>query len=255
MVLIMMVGMLVIWLRESVVVKGKAEVIFCDVKQGDGIIVKEGSNQMVIDVGPNNKEMVRCLNKYLPFWDKKLEVVILTHEDSDHVGGLGEVEKFYKIDRLMGGVRESEQFNYTDYLVAFDVVRIGMIEFEVMSPPAVTVQVGDKNSNSIVGKLKVKEKIFLLMGDAESETEERLVWRGVIGKELGVVDYLKVSHHGSKKGTINTLLETVKLKVAIISVGKNWFGHPSEEVLERLNEFGVEIWRTDVKGDIKIKVD
>jgi competence protein ComEC len=241
---------------------GKTEVIFCDVKQGDGIIIKEGSRQMVVDVGPKNKEMGRCLNKYLPFWDKKLEVVILTHEDSDHVGGLSEVKKYYQIERLMGGGGESEQFNYTDYLSAFDVIRMGRIEFEVLSPsinsgqvPAVAGLTGDKNSNSVVGKLKVGEKIFLLMGDAEGETEERLVWRGVLRSDQEKIDFLKVSHHGSKNGTTNTLLEVTKPEVAIISVGKNWFGHPSEEVLERLAEAGAEIWRTDERGDIKIEVD
>jgi len=252
--LIIMVAIGGIWVREKVESK-KVEVIICDVKQGDGIIIKEGNRQMVVDVGPKNKEMVRCLNKHLPFWDKKLEVVILTHEDNDHVGGLTEVERYYRIDRLMGGVVESEQINYTDFLSAFDVIRLGKIEFEALSPPAVAGQAGDKNSNSIVGKLRVGEKYFLLMGDADAETEERLVWRGVLRPEEDKVDFLKVSHHGSKDGTTNALLEVVKPEVAIISVGKNWYGHPSKEVLERLMAAGAEIWRTDERGDIKIEVD
>ena len=282
-VIVVMVG---IWVRE-IKEKNKIEVIFCDVKQGDGIIIKEGSNQMLVDVGPKNKEMVRCLNKHLPFWDKKLEVVILTHEDSDHVGGLGEVERYYRIERLMGGVVESEQINYTDFLSAFDVIRMGKIEFEVLSPstssgqapstssgqapstssgqapstssgqvPSTSSgQAGDKNSNSVVGELRVGGKRFLLMGDADAETEERLVWRNILAPAGDKLNYLKVSHHGSKDGTTNTLLEVIKPEVAIISVGKNWYGHPSEEVLERLSGVGAEIWRTDERGDIKIEVD
>ena len=237
----------------------KIEVIFCDVGQGDGIIVKERNWELVVDVGPKNGEMVRCLGKYLPFWDKKLEVVILTHEDSDHVGGLGQVQKHYQVERLMGGGKTSEQFNYTDNLSASDVIRLGKIEFEVVWPegkaPAVAGFSGDKNSNSIVGKLRVGEKIFLLTGDAEAEVEEKLVWRGVLRQDFGTLHYLKVSHHGSKNGMTKTLLEAIKPEVAIISVGKNWFGHPSEEVLKRLREAGAEIWRTDERGDIKIEVD
>jgi beta-lactamase superfamily II metal-dependent hydrolase len=253
--LIVVVSMMWVGIREFMEVK-KVEVIFCDVKQGDGIIVKERNWELVVDVGPKNGEMVRCLGKYLPFWDKKLEVVILTHEDSDHVGGLGEVEKHYQVERLMGGGETSEQINYTDYLSSFDVIRLGKIEFEVLSPPPKASHygglVGDKNSNSVVGYLKVGEKIFLLMGDAEGEIEERLVWRKIVKEK---VDYLKVSHHGSNNGTTKTLLEVVRPEVAIISVGKNWFGHPSEEVLKRLKEAGVKIWRTDKTGDIKIEVD
>ena len=260
--LIIMVTIGVIWIREKVKAD-KMEVIFCDVKQGDGIIVKEGSSQMVVDVGPKNKEMVRCLNKHLPFWDKKLEVVILTHEDSDHVGGLGEVERYYRIERLMGGPAESEQINYTDFLSAFDVIRMGKIEFEVLSPSTSSGQVpstssgqaGDKNSNSVVGELRVGGKRFLLMGDADTETEERLVWRNILAPAGDKLNYLKVSHHGSKNGTTKTLLEVIKPEVAIISVGKNRYGHPSEEVLERLSGVGAEIWRTDERGDIKIEVD
>jgi competence protein ComEC len=101
----------------------------------------------------------------------------------------------------------------------------------------------------------VGKKNFLLMGDADAETEERLVWQNILRPAQDKLNYLKVSHHGSKDGTTKTLLEVIKPEVAIISVGKNGYGHPSEEVLERLSVAGTKIWRTDERGDIKIEVD
>jgi len=90
---------------------------------------------------------------------------------------------------------------------------------------------------------------FLLMADAPAVVEQKLVWRGALRQAQGV-DVLKVSHHGSKEATSEELLKATKPEVAIISVGKNNFGHPTKEVLERLKNAGIKVERTDQLGDI-----
>lgn len=211
---------------------GKTRIIFCDVGQGDGMIVMSGTAQMVIDTGPDNKKMVKCLGRYLPFWDKKIEVMVLTHGDSDHSGGAESVKKSYRVENLYDSLRYK------------DIVRVAGIEYRVLSPEEIS---GEGNVDSIVGI--INEKV-LLMGDATMEVEQRLVWRGIISNSIEV---LKVSHHGSKEATSRELLGVIKPKLAVISVGKNnKFGHPSPEVMERLG--GVETKRTDVDGDIVVNL-
>lgn len=225
----------------------KVEVFFCDVGQGDAALITYKNWQMLIDTGPNNKEVLTCLEKYLPFWDKKIEVVMITHGDSDHKGGLIDVSKFYKIEQLFS----------SENLSQFDLIKTNWITFEVVNPPAVVKTMAgeeDNNKNSVTGilsfydsKLKKEIKIFMA-ADIDLETEQRLVWQKILKDE---VDVLKVSHHGSKDGTSEELLEVLKPKLAVISVGaKNRFGHPTKEVLDRLKERGIEVKRTDLNGDI-----
>ena len=211
----------------------KVKVIFCDVGQGDGAIVMQGRMQLLIDVGPENNKMVGCLGRYLPFWDKTIEAVVISHNDSDHNGGLKQVEKYYNVQKI-----------YSTDLAKNDIIKYNQIQFEVLSPDQ---DWGNDNENSVVGKLTYEDKSILFLGDVTSQVEQKLVWR----KELSVIDIVKISHHGSAEATSEELLQTTKPKEAIISVGaNNKFGHPTKVVLDRLEKFGVKIRRTDVEGDI-----
>ena len=227
----------------------KVEVIFCDVGQGDAILVTYKNWQMLIDTGPDNKKVLSCLEKNVPFWDKKIEVVMITHGDNDHNGGLIDVLKFYQIEQIIDSKKLSQ----------FDLVKTNWMVFETVNPREKTKDGEDNNENSIAGILKFYDppspkapegrviKIFMA-ADIDVETEQRLVWQGVLNEK---VDILKVSHHGSKNGTSEELLKILKPKLAVISVGaKNKFGHPTKEVLDRLKENGVEIKRTDLLGDV-----
>ena len=209
----------------------------CNVGQGLGVIISQGSTQIVYDFGPDNKKMVTCLAKTMKL-DRRIELAIVSHEDSDHVGGMAEVEKYYHI----------EQKYYAKDLAVNDRFRVGKMEFDIRWPPALT---GDSNKDSVVVEATLDDKKILLMGDVTKEEEDRMVWR----KMVGPVDYLVVGHHGSGGSTGENLLEMVQPKVAIISVGKNTFGHPSEEVVKRLEEKRIEILRTDEMGAIEIKND
>lgn len=224
----------------------KVNVIFCDVGQGDATLVTYKNWQMLIDIGSENKKVLTCLERHIPFWDKKIEVVMITHGDNDHSGGLIDVSKFYQIEQIISSKKVSQ----------FDLVKTNWMEFEVVNPVKKTKNEEDNNENSIVGilkfyssKLKREVKIFMA-ADIDLETEQRFIWRKIIDKK---VDVLKVSHHGSKNGTSDELLKVLKPKIAVISVGiKNRFGHPAKEVLDRLKEKGIEILRTDLNGEIPI---
>ena len=246
----------------------QAKVVVCDVGQGDAILATYKNIQLLVDVGPNNKKVLKCLENHLPFWDKTIEVVILTHGDGDHVGGLDDLLRSYKVDRffsngLLG--EDIEQKIYSENLSQNDIISIGMFQFEVVWPPSTSSGLKDGNENSVVGILthstsSGQEWSMFMSGDVGEETEQRLVWRGILRQGHGYlnngVDVLKVSHHGSASATSDEILEILNPKVAVISVGKNnQFGHPNDVVVERLIKNKIEIKRTDETGDIRFIVD
>lgn len=242
---------------------GRAKVVVCDVGQGDAILATYKNIQLLVDVGPDNKKVLRCLENHLPFWDKTVEVVILTHGDSDHVGGLNDLLRSYKVNKFFSNGlldKEVEQNIYSQKISQNDIVSIGLFDFEVMSPELNLENTKD-NENSVVGVLKIDSPVsgqawsMFMSGDVDKETEQKLVWRGVLDQDYGIpkngVDVLKVSHHGSNTGTSDEILETLKPKMAVISVGRNnRFGHPTEDILKKLKDRKIEIKRTDIDGEI-----
>lgn len=244
---LVLLGLMIIFSRPS----NQPRMIFCNVGQGDGAIVIVGSWQMVIDTGPNNGQMERCLSKYLPFWDREIEIVTITHWDSDHSGGLRKLSDIYKIDLLYANEPsddKNEQQLYPSYLRSGEVIGSDLIHFEILSPSDIS---GIDNEDSIVGVLSYGAKKILMMGDATAEVEQKLGWR----EKLSKMDILKVSHHGSATATSQELLDITRPETAIISVGKNnKFGHPTKIVLERLKAMEVEIKRTDEIGDIEVEL-
>lgn len=231
----------------------RAKIVVCDVGQGDAILASYKNIQLLVDVGPDNKKVLKCLEKHLPFWDKTIEVVILTHGDSDHIGGLDDLLRSYKVNRFFSNgllEEEIEQKIYSQNLSQNDIISVGLFEFEVVWPDQNSEIKGD-NENSVVGFLKYKSWSMFMSGDIDKETEQRLVWRGILRQVQDEVDVLKVSHHGSTTGTSDEILEILNPKVAVISVGKNnRFGHPNEEVLNKLEKNKILIKRTDNESDL-----
>jgi competence protein ComEC len=229
------------------------------VGQGDAILVVYKNWKMLVDGGLNNKKFLSCLDSSMPFWDKKIEVFLLTHGDSDHSGGALDVFKYYKVDKFFSNGElpvEIEQKYSSIKLNTFDVIKTNMIEFEVVNSAENYKNDSSDNEKSIAGILNYKdiengtEKKIFLSADITAEVEERLVWQGVLTL---LVDVLKVTHHGSRDGTTEELLDVLKPKMAVISVGaKNRFGHPTKEVLDRLKEKNIEIRRTDKEGNVII---
>ncbi|MFZ2188716.1 MAG: ComEC/Rec2 family competence protein [Candidatus Moraniibacteriota bacterium] len=241
----------------------KLQVVFLDVGQGDAILISHGEKQILIDGGPSGQKLMEKIGAYVPFWDRKIDVVIATHPDADHISGLVDVLKNYSVDQIIesGAKSESQVFgalekSIEEKKIEKQLARRGMkiklsdeAELEVFSPTDAVMDSlkDDTNSASIVAKLTYGENSFLFTGDLPLELESQL-----INAELPLnSDVLKVSHHGSKSATSEHFLELVSPEGAVISVGKsNRYNHPTAEVLERLKNDNVKILRTDVSGDV-----
>lgn len=223
--------------------KSRMGVIICDVGQGSGAIVIQGKNEILLDTGPKNGKMVECLEKYLPMGDKTIEGVIVSHWDGDHCDGLEQIKQYYQVNNVWSCKDENDQLRKGDAVVSGDV------KIDVLSPMEIS---GESNIDSLVLKVKLWSKVFWFLGDAPAQVEEYLSWRDLWGGNGGV---LVVSHHGSKSGTSEALLKTLKPDEAVISVGaKNSYGLPSKETMERLDEYGVGFRRTDMAKDISFWV-
>lgn len=237
----------------------RLEVIFLDVSQGDSILIKKGMNEILIDGGSKEEIVLEKLGEYLSFWDRKIEAVVATHPDKDHIQGLIGIMENYEIGAVIDNGQESESGVYKKYL---DVIKekkidkkngknglkmeIGEANLEIIYPQNNLVS-KDTNLGSIVSKLSFGENSFLFMGDLPIQGENILLQKQIDLKS----NVLKIGHHGSKNSTSLEFLENVHPEDAIISVGKNSYGHPTEEVLEKLKSKNIKIFRTDEKGDIK----
>ena len=242
----------------------KLQVAFLDVGQGDAILISQGEKQILIDGGPRGTKLLEKLGEYVPFWDRKIDVVIATHQDADHITGLVDVLKNYSVDEVIesGAESPSQVFGAMEKIISEKKVekqlaRRGMkiklsddASLEIFSPTDATIEnlkKDDTNSASIVAKLTYGENSFLFTGDFPLESEGQLISADLPLKS----DVLKVSHHGSKSATSVPFLDYVKPEEAIISVGKdNRYGHPTAEVLERLKNAKIKILRTDLLGDV-----
>jgi len=255
-----------IWLATLTFPDKNLHLIACNVGQGDAILITQGSNQVLIDGGPD-KKVLDCLGKYLPFWDREIELVVLSHPHEDHYRGLVDVIKKYNVDTwLEGGVSSSSQ----EYQVLEDLVgggktrvlertettnlRVGLIYLDILN------QVEDDklnkkeekgNEESLVLSLRSQNFEAILTGDAPKEELLDLIEKN----QIKTVNYIKISHHGSKSGTSKEVLGLLEPKIAVISVGKNFYGHPNQEVLELLKERKIKVLRTDEEGDIQIISD
>jgi len=250
---------------------GRFRLIACDVGQGDGMfLITPRGDQILIDGGPGSK-IVDCLSAKMPFWDRTVELMISTHAQKDHMEGLLEVLGRYKVKMIAttGVKNESELFAAWDNAVraegakiytpkAGDQLIIGhkqgeSLKLEVLWPTAeklgfwqVTAP-SQLNGSSIVLRVNFGQFCAYLTGDIPKEILQTLT-----GEKCQV---LKVSHHGSKNGTNQEIIESIHPDIAIIQVGRNNYGHPNKEVLEMLVSKGVKILRNDTNGVIEVDSD
>ena len=252
---------------------GVDRLIFCDVGQGDGMVLISKSRQVVIDGGPGRK-MSDCLSKYMPLWDRKVEMMVLTHPQKDHMEGLIDVLARYEVATVVStGIPNVSG----EYMVFSDAVKgekarvyigkrgdkfvVGQgLTLRVLWPFGANAPQGkpsiedwkknapkDLNETSIVMRLNSQSGCVYLTGDIPKEVLQWLVDK--------TCEVLKIAHHGSKTGTNIEILEKIKPKIAVIQVGKNSFGHPHREVIEMLESKGVKILRNDTNGIIEIISD
>lgn len=239
-----------------------ARIIFLDMGQGDAtLILAENDNQVLID-GGDGKKIMNKLGQYMPFYDRKIELLIITHPDSDHIGGLIDVIKYYDINEIMMTKYScdtdickeldkviTEKAIMKKYAKSGQTIYAGSQTLKILNPLDDKINANDNNDNSIVIKTIINGKILLLSGDAGFKIENELSTLNINIDS----DILKISHHGSKNATSGTFIEKVSPEKAIISVGKNRYGHPSKDVLNRLKNANISILRTDEAGDIIIE--
>lgn len=240
------------------------EVTFFDVGQGDSIFIETPKgHQILIDGGPSGV-ILEKLSQEMPFYDKNIDLVVLTHPDHDHYFGLLKVLENYEVENVLwtGVVRDTAEWQKWNELLEKEGADIRIAEagqkigfqpnlfLEVLFPSEEMEgeEVKNVNDTSIVSRLVFGDTSFLFTGDITKKAEALLVEE----YDLLESDVLKVSHHGSGSSTSKEFLKSVSPGVAVIQVGENSFGHPVPEVLAKLEEFGIEVLRTDTDGDIKI---
>jgi len=245
------------------------KVVFFDVGQGDSIFIETPQkHQILIDGGPGSDVLAK-LAKEMPFYDRTLDLIILTHPEKDHIAGLLEVVKKYKIDHILwtGAVKDTAEWKEWTRLLQGERADIRLarrgqkiilqqepgIFLNILSPEEDLSgkEIKNINDTSVVCRMSFSDSSFLFTGDITSKTESELVKDGVVLRSK----VLKVCHHGSKTSSSEDFLKAVSPDAAIIQVGRNNYGHPSPEVLARLKNFGIDVLRNDKNGDIKIISD
>lgn len=232
---------------------GQLTVSFLDVGQGDAIYIDSPiGNHVLIDAGPGNV-VLRRLGGEMPFYDRRIDLIVETHPDLDHAGGIPGILARYDV----GGMMRIEKKEAEDIPVVIakrgQVVDLGGgASLKILFPDRY-IEGGDTNTKSIVSELVYGQTKVLMTADEPQAVENYLA--DIDGANLRA-DILKVGHHGSKTSTSDALLGYVKPAMAIISVGKdNKYGHPNQETLDKLKRFDIPYMRTDEEGTIRFASD
>jgi competence protein ComEC len=244
----LVLGTALVWAAAFTMPDGHLRVTFLDVGQGDAILVQTPSGrQVLVDGGPDPEVLARALGNHMPFWDRSLDVVVLTHPHEDHVAGLTEALRRYRIGLVVERTLPYSSPTYAQWRRAVEAegarhleaaagqqVHLGDgVVLRVLNPPDRLLEGtgADEDNNSVVLRLDYGNTSFLLAGEVHEEAERLLV------RENGSLHatVLKVAHHGSDTSTSAPFLAAVSPALAVISVGAdNRFGHPSREVMKRL---------------------
>jgi competence protein ComEC len=251
------------------------EIHFIDVGQGDAIAIRTpGGHWLLVDTGPAGRAGDAGERRVLPFLRAhgahRLDAIVLTHPDADHIGGAASIVRGIPVGRLIEPGLPVGKGMYADLLrevegegVAWSAARAGRVlrvdgvelDFLWPTPRAVAAEdaLGDANDVSAVARLRYGRFSALLTGDAPTEVEDSLIAR--LGPALEA-PVLKAGHHGSSTSTSEAFLRAVRPRLVVISVGRrNRYGHPAPEVMERLRGDGIDVARTDREGTVSIRVD
>jgi competence protein ComEC len=245
------------------------KVAFLDVGQGDAIYIETPNKKQVLIDGGKDSKLIYSLSKVMPFADRSLDLVIITHRDMDHIGGLPILFESYRVDRVIdnGAKGETEVSNLIDEkiqnrsiekVIARDGMRITLdqkrnIYLDIIYPNK-EIEGMDLNDGSVVAKLIYGQNSFLFTGDAGVYAENLIMWEETEG-DLDI-DVLKLGHHGARSSSSLLWLEKTSPSLAVISAGKNnSYEHPHQEVLDRLENLKIPFLSTIDIGTILIKSD
>jgi len=240
------------------------EIYFLDVGQGDSeLFLLPGGVQVLIDGGPPNGRVVTELSEILPFTDRYIDLVILTHSQLDHFGGLIQVLDTYRVGAFLWNGRRgtTSAFEELERVIALRNVPVFVVgardkisyrdgHFNILSPDNKDLLAKDLNDTSIVAQFIYGEIKAFFTGDIGKKVERKLAETFDLSSNI-----LKVSHHGSKFSSSDKFLSAVTPTLAIIQVGKNSYGHPTSVTLNRLAGIGAKVFRTDSDGTIKLTFD
>ncbi|MEG0050603.1 MAG: ComEC/Rec2 family competence protein [Terrisporobacter sp.] len=234
-----------------------------DVGQGDCILVSTPDKKnILIDAGDENSEKI--VKSYLKHHKiKKLDVIIATHLDKDHIGSLDYIIDNFKVDKIYTPNQIDNSTHYNNliksckdknlkinYLSKGDNISFTKdINLSVLSPSYISQ---DNNPNSIVLNLRYINMDFLFTGDCEESNELDMI----NSYNLEDVDFLKIAHHGSSSSSTDNFIKEVSPTIGVISCGyKNQYGHPHKSTLDTLRKYSVATYRTDHSGDLVFYCD
>lgn len=236
------------------------EIYFLDVGQGDSeLLVLNNKVKILIDGGPNS-DLSKKLANILPRFNNYIDLIILSHPQLDHFGGFLDLIKRYKIGAFIYSGEDNDTQSFQNLKKALQEKNIPIIilkekdkisylgdRMEMLWPPQ-NFSEEDVNEETLVVKFISENGLSVLFtGDIGIKTEEKIL------KQHDVkADILKVPHHGSKNSSSANFLREVSPKISVIEVGKNYYGHPTKEVLNRLAQVKSQIFRTDQNGTLKI---
>lgn len=240
--------------------QSESKVAFLDVGQGDAIYVRNRDTDILIDGGPNEK-VINQISKLMPIYDRVFEMVVLTHPHADHLNGLIEVIKNYRVGKIVVNGINCREANCQAFNETVRNNKVSLLEaaegqnFALPNGRLVVLSVlenaKDVNDSSVVTCLSLSGQTFLLTGDAGKKVEENFLKEPQRLRECQKPDVLKLGHHGSSTASSYNFLDYLKPRYAIISVGENnRFGHPHFETLQNLSKLKLETLRTDEKGTI-----
>lgn len=235
---------------------------YIDVGQADSILIQQGDESLLIDAG-NNDDSDLVVDYIKKQGIKKLDYVVGTHPHEDHIGGLDAVINKYTIGKVIMPKVTSKTKTFKDVIAAIkakdlkittakvgDKFNVGSAQCQILAPNS--SKYDNLNDYSVTIGITYGDSSYLFTGDAEVKSEKEIIKNGL----LQHFDVLKVGHHGSKSSSCTKFLDIVKPKYAIISCGKdNDYGHPNKETLDKLNERGIQILRTDEIGTIILHSD
>jgi len=264
---------------------GNLHIVFCNVGQGDAAYIRfPDGRDMLIDGGPDNK-VIDCLGRHMPFWDRSLDLVLLTHPQKDHMQGLIEVVRRFHVLFVARSNVAHTSLGYAQFVEAIktrnvavrlieqgEQVNIGGARVSVLWPSSEQVakavssnlaietgvtnvlgaSVGDLNDFSIVFHLRYGTFDAIFTGDADTRVEGKYRGGPLASDSIEV---LKVPHHGSRTGMSAAYLDWIAPRLAVISVGRNNYGHPTPEILGMLAARNIQTLRTDEAGDVEIVSD
>ncbi|MBA2570386.1 MAG: ComEC/Rec2 family competence protein [Chloroflexi bacterium] len=253
---------------------GRLRITVLDVGQGDAVLI-EGARggRILVDGGPDPDRLAVLLDERIPAFDRRLDVVVLTHPHEDHVAGIALLLERYRVGvvaepGMLGAGPGDRAFRSAVArlgvrhvtLAAPDVLELDGTSMRVLWPrqgevPRTPPDTGTAVNNvSIVLDVRAGERRLLLTGDVEEEIDPRLLAEGLASG--GRVDVLKVAHHGSRTASTDPLLDAIRPRVALVSAGRdNPYGHPAPETIERLEAAGTRVLRTDLDGSLEISTD